>query len=286
MAQGQISAEEGSSPRWRGKQGTRPINDAHAGLIPALAGKTWAAASHRDSRRAHPRAGGENHYEYARPENVKGSSPRWRGKPVRRAASTVWRWLIPALAGKTQATNATASSVGAHPRAGGENEALGFAINQQMGSSPRWRGKQKGVLPCSLFPGLIPALAGKTVAGRRIGGLGRAHPRAGGENRGVPPGAGAGEGSSPRWRGKPQLTIKDSQLWRLIPALAGKTGPCAHLSRGSGAHPRAGGENGRHSMPIVRMLGSSPRWRGKHALSVARLDAAGLIPALAGKTLR
>ena len=50
------------------------------------------------------------------------------------------------------------------------------------------------------------------------------------------------------------------------------------------AHPRVGGENGTCSGSRPGVPGSSPRGRGKHALAVARLDSAGLIPAWAGKT--
>ena len=70
------------------------------------------------------------------------------------------------------------------------------------GSSPRGRGKLDAV-PQEARPGrLIPARAGKTVQGSLHCVQGRAHPRAGGENR-----RRRGEGlevvgSSPRGRGK------------------------------------------------------------------------------------
>ena len=70
----------------------------------------------------------------------------------------------------------------------------------------------------------------------------------------------------------------------LIPAHAGKTGVPAHSERGDGAHPRSRGENQNEPGSNETMAGSSPLTRGKHALAVARLDSAGLIPAHAGKT--
>ena len=75
-----------------------------------------------------------------------------------------------------------------------------------------------------LCPRLIPAWAGKTVSAVLSWSVRAAHPRVGGENvsavaRGVRPG-----GSSPRGRGKPKLLSHSSDLERLIPAWAGKTG--------------------------------------------------------------
>ena len=51
------------------------------------------------------------------------------------------------------------------------------------------------------------------------------------------------------------------------------------------AHPRSRGENGRHSIPIVRALGSSPLTRGKRNRPRRRRERERLIPAHAGKTL-
>ena len=72
---------EGSSPLTRGKLGVRLSAERVVGLIPAHAGKTCARARFSDVPRAHPRSRGENHFEYAAPETIKGSSPLTRGKP-------------------------------------------------------------------------------------------------------------------------------------------------------------------------------------------------------------
>ena len=50
------------------------------GLIPAGAGKTWAAAAGHGLYPAHPRVGGENPAEGTDRELDAGSSPRGRGK--------------------------------------------------------------------------------------------------------------------------------------------------------------------------------------------------------------
>ena len=91
-------------------------------------------------------------------------------------------------------------------------------------------------------------------------------------------------GSSPRGRGKPQLTIKDSQLWRLIPAWAGKTNQVIGRYGTVWAHPRVGGENKRLTEGDYEGYGSSPRGRGKRGQSGRRRGPTGLIPAWAGKT--
>ena len=70
----------GSSPRGRGKRlGHLPCLP-QPGLIPARAGKTAGVVTGLRSAWAHPRAGGENHFESLSSLFVSGSSPRGRGK--------------------------------------------------------------------------------------------------------------------------------------------------------------------------------------------------------------
>ena len=70
----------------------------------------------------------------------------------------------------------------------------------------------------------------------------------------------------------------------LIPARAGKTRPAGSRSVGSGAHPRACGENEPNSSRISSAAGSSPRVRGKRCCPDWPTSPGGLIPARAGKT--
>ena len=92
-------------------------------------------------------------------------------------------------------------------------------------------------------------------------------------------------GSSPLTRGKLSDASRVASGTGLIPAHAGKTGPPSLCPTTPRAHPRSRGENGRHSMPIVRMLGSSPLTRGKQLGNRGRGQGLRLIPAHAGKTL-
>ena len=91
----------GSSPRVRGKpNGNRRVNNM-GGLIPACAGKTISKGHNVLIAWAHPRVCGENEEFNDAIMSLGGSSPRVRGKRLRRWAGTQDRGLIPACAGKT-----------------------------------------------------------------------------------------------------------------------------------------------------------------------------------------
>ena len=213
----------GSSPRGRGKRDALAPGVGDPGLIPARAGKTNIAWHDPATPTAHPRAGGENHHGANRRRSRRGSSPRGRGKHLRRRRRTVVRGLIPARAGKTLASSARASWARAHPRAGGEN-LIGVAADlSAQGSSPRGRGKRT-VRACTFRTRrLIPARAGKTAATARAAPSSEAHPRAGGENPLIPLMNPWMSGSSPRGRRKLGDRVLDAGVDRLIPARAGKT---------------------------------------------------------------
>ena len=98
---GYAADAEGSSPRVRGKQRERPLDEPQPGLIPARAGKTDAVIFGAAARTAHPRACGENLVSAACAVVSVGSSPRVRGKLRGHVHSSVLRGLIPARAGKT-----------------------------------------------------------------------------------------------------------------------------------------------------------------------------------------
>ena len=78
---------------------------------------------------------------------------------------------------------------------------------------------------CLARLGLIPAWAGKTPVRYRRPDRRRAHPRVGGENTVALKAMYAGDGSSPRGRGKPLIERRPRLAFGLIPAWAGKTCP-------------------------------------------------------------
>ena len=91
-------------------------------------------------------------------------------------------------------------------------------------------------------------------------------------------------GSSPRVRGKQNVSGGESLAGRLIPACAGKTARGADKLPIDGAHPRVCGENRRRGWRVFAGRGSSPRVRGKPHVVAGAVPGAGLIPACAGKT--
>ena len=235
----------------------------HPGLIPACAGKTSTPTSRPCPPRAHPRVCGENECGEAQGlagggssprvrENVNspmmmtawpGSSPRVRGKPGRLAATGRPARLIPARAGKTYCRINCLRTRRAHPRACGENVGGPGEHGENVGSSPRVRGKREGHLLAADADGLIPARAGKTAAAPIVSSHCAAHPRACGENTARARQGTSVLGSSPRVRGKHGREPADRRRPGLIPARAGKTEGEHHAAVLEQAHPRACGEN-------------------------------------------
>ena len=274
----------GSSPHGRGKLPESVKGEGGQGLIPAWAGKTSCITVGSPEPEAHPRMGGENLPRVAWATVGAGSSPRGRGKLHHAEAPIQQIRLIPARAGKTTPDASRSFSYQAHPRAGGENfgELAGeFAAS---GSSPRGRGKRTPRTAALDKARLIPARAGKTLFAWRHWIVGRAHPRAGGENDPGSKETMALPGSSPRGRGKRDVAGGDRVGCGLIPARAGKTEAICLTSFETSAHPRAGGENRARRTVTIPAPGSSPRGRGKRRQRQRPGQPAGLIPARAGKT--
>ena len=257
-------AQEGSSPRMRGKH--HPVRFPGLGcrLIPAHAGKTAQIDAKAAELGAHPRACGENVARSTISMGIPGSSPRMRGKPCRHAPSYTGSGLIPAHAGKTLPALERGYKDRAHPRACGENARASSWIAWILGSSPRMRGKQTMSFLKLKTTGLIPAHAGKTCPPTLPGNTNPAHPRACGENVVAETITAAGGGSSPRMRGKPLRQDVFKPARGLIPAHAGKTPARAEATTAPGAHPRACGENAYGLGALSSGGGSSPRMRGKH----------------------
>ena len=217
-------------------------------------------------------------------QDVIGSSPRGRGKPLTTAACLGLVRLIPAWAGKTMRWTTRRQSNPAHPRVGGENARLAERPPARRGSSPRGRGKLSPHRRWRACRGLIPAWAGKTDSLGLIDRADPAHPRVGGENRSGSGWLIIGPGSSPRGRGKQSCRCVPWVLSRLIPAWAGKTASLPVSESNRAAHPRVGGENADQGLTSTLKNGSSPRGRGKPVSPTRNRVNRGLIPAWAGKT--
>ena len=172
----------------------------------------------------------------------------------------------------------------AHPRSRGENSACKSFVLKVSGSSPLTRGKHSLRVLDPTQCRLIPAHAGKTLAGRFYRWNQGAHPRSRGENSDVAARGQDVRGSSPLTRGKRRPGGHEAVRARLIPAHAGKTSRIPTFGRCTPAHPRSRGENFVAAMYALGLRGSSPLTRGKLLRFVIEGPAYRLIPAHAGKT--
>ena len=217
---------------------------------------------------------------------MQGSSPRLRGTRISLLGFYPHRGIIPALAGNTSLSTWLRASGGDHPRACGEHQNLSCAHLLGLGSSPRLRGTLTSPWRVSPTIGIIPALAGNTHTAIRKHGRCWDHPRACGEHLPENIGATKPEGSSPRLRGTPRDLAVESSQQGIIPALAGNTPMPGRPGHSWWDHPRACGEHSSSVWMSCRCSGSSPRLRGTHVNGRVTPVIPGIIPALAGNTLR
>ena len=251
----------------RGKPGDLGAVGVPVRIIPARAGQTTPIPCHRTGGSDHPRACGANLSAYRSAFSFRGSSPRVRGKPLRKMVQGLDTRIIPARAGQTGDTASQRQSSTDHPRACGANVGQEFGEQQQAGSSPRVRGKLVGRAHSVVIRRIIPARAGQTGGG------------AGGNLN-------ARYGSSPRVRGKPHAAPGAYGHLRIIPARAGQTSSFSVSSIITSDHPRACGANLFFS-PFQRVqYGSSPRVRGKPLGPLLTDKKPRIIPARAGQTSR
>ena len=175
--------QNGTSPRTRGKlDGIALVPDllrnipAYAGKrcglhsrgpgvgnIPAHAGKTQSPWPYRHPSKEHPRARGENRGNLGGDPELRGTSPRARGKQPEGVIEAYASRNIPACAGKTMWLYTTIMRHREHPRVRGENACDVLLGGCDPGTSPRARGKLALVCPHSCHRRNIPACAGKTT---------------------------------------------------------------------------------------------------------------------------
>ena len=141
-------------------------------------------------------------------------------------------------------------------------------------------------LRSSMYMRIIPALAGNTVVFIVFLLSFWDHPRACGEHLWFRRGAARLLGSSPRLRGTRTHTVREWGGVGIIPALAGNTSPAAAHHPHPRDHPRACGEHSICCCASLIVVGSSPRLRGTPDGDAERATEHGIIPALAGNTLR
>ena len=131
--------------------------------------------------------------------------------------------IIPAYAGNTKLDSTSRKCGRDHPRVCGEHEAGLDITEMRAGSSPRMRGTLRARFAASIPRGIIPAYAGNTWAAASVPGLLWDHPRVCGEHEPRQLLGKRGEGSSPRMRGTPSVSLRYICESRIIPAYAGNT---------------------------------------------------------------
>ena len=218
-----LGGKWGSPPRVRGKQDEVESADGDERITPACAGKT---ARHRKSahlRRDHPRVCGENTVSPISSAARRGSPPRVRGKLLVEQQRQRLGRITPACAGKTYRKETVYSPSRDHPRVCGENYHTSGHRPILQGSPPRVRGKHGPGLQAGIWQRITPACAGKTLFVFSTPRSTWDHPRVCGENYIYLADTYRVQGSPPRVRGKPSLTLILAISFRITPACAGKT---------------------------------------------------------------
>ena len=217
------SAEEGLSPRVRGKPGQPSDCLPSPRSIPACAGETTPAAFSTSKAGVYPRVCGGNARQLTPGKKKQGLSPRVRGKRRAELAAKDGGRSIPACAGETLRCWPPRGFGAVYPRVCGGNASWFSCVVPLPGLSPRVRGKLFRGLGNWLHEGSIPACAGETAPGRTWRRRVRVYPRVCGGNRCPPRPSPEAGGLSPRVRGK-HLEFPELMQWvGSIPACAGET---------------------------------------------------------------
>ena len=167
---------------------------------------------------------------------------------------------------------------------GGEKTLYSGMQQVVLGSSPRWRGKDRFLATQSLVLRITPAWAGKRLPHPQRHQAAQDHPRVGGEKGSGVISKIAGLGSPPRGRGKVMLFTLLPMGRGITPAWAGKSMIVRSVCLSSVDHPRVGGEKQMQEQAGKYWVGSPPRGRGKAIKDAGERQAARITPAWAGKS--
>ena len=155
----------GSSPRTRG---THPVSRAiryRDRFIPAYTGNSGGYEGRRRARPVHPRVHGELRPSAWTGRPRAGSSPRTRGTPSPRRATSVTCRFIPAYTGNSLPPGTRGTSRSVHPRVHGELWTGHAQVVKGLGSSPRTRGTHKVSDGHRAMMRFIPAYTGNSRTG-------------------------------------------------------------------------------------------------------------------------
>ena len=145
----------------RGKANKRSTSLRTCRIIPAGAGKRIESESVRKAVRDHPRGCGEKIPKPIHKPQIRGSSPRVRGKGQSSERPRTATGIIPAGAGKRTSAPSHRPQGWDHPRGCGEKRLWRGVSPRGWGSSPRVRGKGTLSYNGITLSRIIPAGAGK-----------------------------------------------------------------------------------------------------------------------------
>ena len=154
-----------------------------------------------------------------------------------------------------------------------------------LGSSPLTRGTREKVHLLFLRTRFIPAYAGNSTGYLKKDSAGTVHPRLRGELVVTGISVSMCAGSSPLTRGTQSNRSQSKTRLRFIPAYAGNSSQCRHLSKVESVHPRLRGELAHRFQLGQESPGSSPLTRGTPDLIQHYEDHQRFIPAYAGNSL-
>ena len=192
----------------------------------------------------HPRSRGVDNQHCRVDVNDAGSSPLARGRRRTLGDTARPRGIIPARAGSTSATPPGGWYFPDHPRSRGVDWVIWSRCAVMSGSSPLARGRRLRYGRVRRWSGIIPARAGSTVGGSRVGARLWDHPRSRGVDRQREMLSNCFKGSSPLARGRPTDRNRPGRWRRIIPARAGSTAPEADWGHRLEDHPRSRGVDG------------------------------------------
>ena len=160
-------APSGTSPRVRGKPYMMHPSTVNGGYIPACAGEALRRIIAVRTPSVHPRVCGGSPNRPRRGRLNMGTSPRVRGKPSQDRSRMTTKGYIPACAGEARRPSGASRTDAVHPRVCGGSRSTAKPATKSRGTSPRVRGKPKGVRVTEREIRYIPACAGE--AERRKG---------------------------------------------------------------------------------------------------------------------
>ncbi len=213
----------------------------------------------------------------------RGLSPRVRGNLTLGLGPLAAGRSIPACAGEPRGSAPATRRSSVYPRVCGGTLDDGALEALRVGLSPRVRGNRGAAEAQEMWERSIPACAGEPQIASVHRPAPRVYPRVCGGTAGRLATAKRPEGLSPRVRGNPGQSGRDSPAARSIPACAGEPNGMILASSPDSVYPRVCGGTARIHVATFVHQGLSPRVRGNPVALVRFCVRRRSIPACAGE---